>query len=395
MQYIPRLLAGPLKSAAAGFPVLIVTGPRRSGKTTLLRRAFPKASYHLLEDPDVIGRIRSDPRSFLEEVRLPAILDEIQNLPELLNYIRSRVDLEGKRASGWYLTGSQEPALMKGVTESMAGRAAVFQLLPFSFAESARVTLLLGGFPEVLARPKAADVWFRSYIQTYLERDVRSISSIRDLTTFRRFLSLVASRVGQILNRTDLAAPLGVSVPTISEWLNILEATHQIFLIPPYHENFGKRLVKSPKLYFADTGLASHLLGLENEKQLLKSPFFGPLFESFVATEIVKAQMNSGRRKDLYFFRDRQGLEVDFLVPKKGGRLVLIEAKATRTVRPESAEALAKLRKAVKSDAVDAVLVHLPAATGPSPAVIRPGVRGATFRDIPAIVLGHKAFMNS
>jgi predicted AAA+ superfamily ATPase len=395
MQYIPRLLAGPLKTAAAGFPVLIVTGPRRSGKTTLLRRAFPKASYHLLEDPDVIGRIRSDPRSFLEEVRLPAILDEIQNLPELLNYIRSRVDLEGKKASGWYLTGSQEPALMKGVTESMAGRAAVFQLLPFSFAESARVTLLLGGFPEVLARPKAADVWFRSYIQTYLERDVRSISSIRDLTTFRRFLSLVASRVGQILNRTDLAAPLGVSVPTISEWLNILEATHQIFLIPPYHENFGKRLVKSPKLYFADTGLASHLLGLENEKQLLKSPFFGPLFESFVAAEIVKAQMNSGRRRDLYFFRDRQGLEVDFLVPKKGGRLVLIEAKATRTVRPESAEALAKLRKAVKSDAVDAVLVHLPAATGPSPTAIRPGVRGATFRDIPAIVLGHKAFMNS
>lgn len=387
MKYLPRILAGRLKAAAVRFPVLIMTGPRRSGKTTLLRRVFPEATYHLLEDPDIIGRVKSDPRSFLESIRLPVILDEIQNTPELLSYIRSRVDRDGAKARGWYLTGSQEPALMKGVSESMAGRAAIFQLLPFSCLESPRVTALAGGFPEPLAHPATAEIWFRSYIQTYLERDVRAISSIRSLTTFRRFLALAAARIGQVLNRTDLAAPLGVSVPTISEWLNILEATHQILLVPPYFENFGKRLIKSPKLYFGDTGLAAHLLGLENGRQLEKSTFGGPLFENFVATEIVKAQINAGRKKDLYFFRDREGLEVDFLVPKKGGRLALIEAKATRTVRPEAAEAMARLAKNVSRTPVDSYLVHLPSATGPAFTAVKPGVQALSFKDISQIVL--------
>src|SRR4030043_127511 len=337
MRYIPRSLTKPLREAACASPALILTGPRGSGKTTLLCRCFPEASYHLLEDPDTIARIRSDPRSFLDSVRLPAILDEIQHTPELLNYIRARIDLSGKKGRGWYLTGSQESVLMKGVTESMAGRAALFHLLPLSLAESPRVSLARGGFPEVVARPKTSEVWFRSYIQTYLERDVRSLTAIRDLATFRRFLSLAAGRVGQVLNRSDLAAPLGVSVPTISEWLNILEATHLILLVPPYFENFGKRLVKSPKLYFADTGLAAHLLGLETEARLAKSIFHGPLFESFVASEIVKTQVHAGKRQEIYFFRDRQGLEVDFLVPAGGRRLFLVEAKAPRTVRPRAA----------------------------------------------------------
>jgi len=178
-----------------------------------------------------------------------------------------------------------------------------------------------------------------------------------------------------------------VSVPTISEWLNILEATHQILLVPPYFENLGKRLVKSPKLYFGDTGLAAHLLGIENERQLEKSTFWGPLFENFVATEIVKAQINAGRKKDLYFFRDREGLEVDFLVPKKGGRLALIEAKATRTVRPEAVEAMARLAKNVTRMSVESYLVHLPSATGPSFAAVRPGVKALSFRDVSDIVL--------
>jgi predicted AAA+ superfamily ATPase len=247
---------------------------------------------------------------------------------------------------------------MKGVTESMAGRAAILQLLPFSSTEHPRVSLLQGGFPEVLARPSAAALWFRSYIQTYLERDVRAITAIRDLSTFRRFLSLVASRCGQMLNRTDLAAPLGVSVPTISGWLSILEATGQILLVPPFYENFGKRLVKSPKLYFADSGLAAHLLGIDSEAELRRSPFLGPLFEGFVASEIVKQQLNAGRRKDLYYFRDHQGLEVDLVVPTGDHALAFIEVKASRTVTPAMAESLVRLGSAVSRYDVTSFVVH-------------------------------------
>jgi predicted AAA+ superfamily ATPase len=313
--FVHRALADTLIPATRSFPALILTGPRRAGKTTLLRHAFPDASYQLLEDPDMIARVRTDPRAFLDELQLPAILDEIQNVPEILNYVRSRIDRAPHRRGNWLLTGSQEAPLMKGVTESMAGRAAVLQLLPFSSSEHSKVSILKGGFPEVLARPSAASLWFQSYIQTYLERDVRAMSAIRDLATFRRFLSLLASRGGQMLNKTDLAAPLGVSVPTISAWLSILETTGQILLLPPFYESFGKRLVKSPKLYFVDSGLACHLLGISSERELARSPFFGPLFEGFVASEIVKQQLNAGERRALYYFRDHQGLEVDFVVP--------------------------------------------------------------------------------
>src|SRR6516225_2353461 len=200
---------------------------------------------------------------------------------------------------------------MRGITESMAGRAAILQLLPFSLLETKRVTLLYGGFPEVLARPKSRELWFTSYLQTYLERDVRAITNVRDLVTFRRFLALLATRHGQVLNKTDLAAPLGVSVPTITQWLSVLEITAQILIVPPFYENLGKRLIKSPKLYLADSGLACHLLGVASSAELAKSPFIGVLFEGFIAAEIVKSQANAGRRRELYHFRDEQGLEVD------------------------------------------------------------------------------------
>jgi predicted AAA+ superfamily ATPase len=322
-----------------------------------------------------VARFRADPRSFLDEVRLPVVLDEIQNVPEILNYVRARIDQSPRKTGQWLLTGSQEAPLMKGVTESMAGRAAVLQLLPFSSAEHPKVSVLRGGFPEVIARPSAASLWFPSYIQTYLERDVRAISDIRDLATFRRFLSLVASRGGQMLNKTDLAAPLGVSVPTISQWLNILEATAQIVLVHPFYENFGKRLVKSPKLYFIDSGLACHLLNITSESELRRSPFLGPLFEGFVASEIVKHQLNEGRRREIYYFRDHQGLEVDLVVPTSDRALTFIEAKASRTVTPAMAESLVRLGDAVSRYNVTSLVVHRGTPGGATLTAIRPGVK--------------------
>ncbi len=337
---------------------MIVTGPRRAGKTTLLRRLFPAASYHLLEDPDLAARVRADPRLFVEEMRTPAILDEIQNVPELLNYIRTRIDARPSRKGMWLLTGSQEAPLMRGVSESMAGRAAVFHLLPLSVAETPKVSLFLGGFPEVLAHPSTAQLWFRSYLQTYLERDVRAVAAIRDLSAFRRFLALAATRNGQMLNRSELASPLGVSVPTISEWLAILEITSQILLVPPFFENFGKRLIKTPKLYFVDPGLLCHLLGIDSAAMLDRSPFLGPVFECFVAAEIVKHQLNGGRARSLYYFRDQQGLEVDFVVPAGSKRITLIEAKASRTVHPAQAAPLLRLAAAMKGYDTRSLLVH-------------------------------------
>jgi hypothetical protein len=247
MRFVIRDVQPALLEAARSFPAVVLTGPRRTGKTTLLRRLYPHARYVLLEDPDIQSRARSDPRALIEELRAPVLFDEIQNAPDLLAYIRTRVDRKPRATGQWLFTGSQEAPLMQGVSESMAGRAAILQLLPFSLGETDRVSLLHGGYPEVLARPASRGLWFSSYIQTYLERDVRAIVNVRDLPTFRRFLALLASRHGQILNKTDLAAPLGLSVPTIGDWLHVLEITGQIMLVPPYFENFGKRLVKSPK----------------------------------------------------------------------------------------------------------------------------------------------------
>jgi predicted AAA+ superfamily ATPase len=382
MKYLPRRLGGELRGAARAFPAVLLTGPRRAGKTTLLRRLFPRAQYILLEDPDVVARVEADPRGFLDAVRRPVILDEIQNVPALFNYIRTRIDERPGARGEWLLTGSQDASLMRGVSESMAGRVAVFHLLPLSVEETPRVSLLGGGFPEALARPASAPVWFRSYIQTYLERDVRAISSIRNLATFRRFMSLLAARIGQMLNKSDLAAPLGVSVPTITEWLGILEITGQILLVPPFFENFGKRLVKSPKLYFVDSGLACHLLGIRGPGMLADSPFRGSLWEGFVASEIAKHCLNRGRARDLYYFRDQQGLEVDFVVDEGNRRLLLLEAKATRTPTPELARPLIRLGGAVRRYATRSVLVHEGSGRPLTSRTLGPGIRAVGLDEL-------------
>jgi len=386
MRYVRRELEAPLSAAARSFAAVVLTGPRRAGKTWLLRHLYPRAQYHLFEDPDVVARFRHDPQGFLDGVRLPAILDEIQNVPEVFNFVRSRIDRAPRRSGRWFLTGSQEAGLMRNVTESMAGRAAVLQLLPFSGRESLKVSLLRGGYPEVLARPRAASLWFSSYLQTYLERDVRAISAVQDLAVFRSFLGLVASRHGRILNKSDLAAPLGMSVPGIGRWLDILEATGQILVVPPYFENLGRRLIKSPKLYVADSGLACHLLGIDTEAELERSPFLGALFEGFVAAEIAKAQANSGRRRELYFFRDQQGLEVDFIVPGKGGGMRLVEAKSSRTVTPEAARSIVRLaaawpRHPQARRIVEKLVVHRPPRVAAGSSALSPGVQAVSWRE--------------
>lgn len=385
MRYIPRELEKQVSLAARRFPAVVLTGPRRAGKTLLLRRLFPKAAYFLLEDPDVVARLRADPQGFLDAVKPPVILDEVQHVPEVFAFVRARIDRQPRRTGQWLLTGSQESPLMQGVTESMAGRAAVLQLFPLSVRESPKVSLLRGGYPEALARPDAARLWLASYLQTYLERDVRAVTAVKDLATFRRFLALLASRHGQVLNKTDLAAPLGVSVPTIAQWLGVLETTAQIMIVPPFYENLGKRLIKSPKVYLADSGLACHLLGIETAGELERSPFLGALFEGFVAAEIIKHQVNSGQRRELYFFRDEQGLEVDFLLPGRSGSLSLIECKASRTVSPAMAAPMQRLAEALKRERqkpveVGMFLVHREPKGGTLSEAVAPGVRAVVWR---------------
>jgi predicted AAA+ superfamily ATPase len=389
MTYVPRELESQVRQAARNFPAVVLTGPRRAGKTFLLRHLLPKAGYFLLEDPTLVAKLRTDPEGFLDSLKLPVILDEVQNVPEVFALVRARIDAAPRRTGRWFLTGSQEAPLMRGVTESMAGRAAVLELLPFSSREHRRVNLLSGGYPEAVIRPGSARLWFSSYVQTYLERDVREVTAVKDLATFRRFLALIASRHGQLLNKSDLAAPLGISVPTITQWLGVLEATAQIMVVSPFYENLGKRLVKSPKIYIADSGLACHLLGIDSASELAKSPFQGTLFEGFVASEILKAQANAGRRRELYFFRDERGLEVDFLVPGRGGRISLVECKAGHTVAPQMAGSMRRLAQALKTKrqgraGVDSVIVHQPSKAGAVTRVLAPGVRALDWTEFVA-----------
>jgi len=390
MRFVARAILPEVLQAARHYPAVVITGPRRAGKTCLLRHAFPRARYVLLEDPDLQARIRSDPRAFLDELRPPVLFDEIQNVPELFDYVRTLIDRTPRKMGQWLFTGSQEAPLMQGVSESMAGRAAILQLLPFSLAETDRVTLILGGYPEVLSNPRGRTLWFASYIQTYLERDVRALLNVRDLATFRRFLSLLASRHGQLLNRSDLAAPLGVSVPTVAGWLHVLEVTGQVILVPPYFQNFGKRLIKSPKVYLGDSGLACHLLGINSPAELEKSPFLGPLWEGFVAVEILKSQVNRGRTKELYHFRDYQGLEVDFLLPYEGG-VWLVECKASHTVRPDMARPMAALRQAMgERKPTRLSVVHRSSPSTPSTHALAPGIEALPVEDFVVQLAGRK-----
>ena len=320
------------------YPVVTVTGPRQSGKTTLCRSTFPNLKYVNLEAPDQRQFAESDPRGFLARLGGGAILDEIQRIPDLLSYLQVLVDEEGRNGQ-FVLTGSEQFELSRSISQSLAGRTALLRLLPFSLAERRQTgaddgvddILFSGFYPRIHDQGLNPNQALGDYFETYIERDVRRIGDIRNLSSFQRFVRLCAGRVGQLVNLSSLGADAGVSHTTARQWLTVLEASYIVFPLSPYHANIRKRLVKSPKLYFHDVGLASYLIGIEHAGQLSTHPLRGALFENAVVAEMLKHRLNRGRRANLSFFRDVRGLECDVLY-RVGDKICAIEVKAGATV---------------------------------------------------------------
>ncbi len=364
---LARAAASLLSLLARGFPVIAITGPRQSGKSTLAREAFPQHPYVTLEDPDTRGVALADPRRFLARFPEGAVLDEVQRAPELLSYLQGRVDA-AQRPGEFIVTGSQQFGLMDGITQSLAGRVGMLQLLPLSNAElrqsaSAGATLeeslWRGGYPALHAqfRELPPQPWFASYVATYLERDVRQVLNINNLALFQRFVLMCAARSGQLLNLNSLAADCGISQPTARQWLTVLQASYVVTLLPPYHRNFGKRLVKTPKLYFLDTGLLCHLLRIADVLALQTHALRGAIFETWVVTEVIKHRFNQGLSADLYFWRDNHGTEVD-LVFEDAGRLQAVEIKSGTTFAMDWLGPARRWKAMVGDDAAQPIVLY-------------------------------------
>jgi len=365
MTFLPRRLLGPLLAASEAFPAILVTGPRQSGKTTLLREELGDTSaYVSFDDPLERDFARRDPQGFLDRFTAgPAILDEVQYVPELLQYLKIRIDRDRQARGRWLLTGSQQFGLMANVTESLAGRVAILELLPLAVDElpenergDAERAIWLGGYPEPRLRPEVRDLWMRSYISTYVERDVRQLQNVQDLRTFETFVSLCAARHGQVLNMAAVSREAGISQPTVKSWIGALEATYLVWLLPPYFKSFGKRVVRSPKLYLLDPGLACTLTRQPSAAAALAGAMGGALFEGLVVGETVKALANLGMRPELYYWRSHDGLEIDLLVPLQG-KLLPVEIKSTATPTSRHAQPLDRFRVAAGDDSAGHGLV--------------------------------------
>ncbi len=326
-------------NAAKDFPVLTLTGPRQSGKSTLCRMLFPKHHYVNLEAPDIRGFALQDPRGFLDRHKDGAVLDEIQRCPELPSYLQVLVD-EQKQKGRWILTGSQNLSLLESVSQSLAGRTSMLNLLPLTHNEVKRFDqpletidqfMFSGSYPAVYDQRIDPSGWYSSYVATYIERDVRSISRVTDLVTFQRFVELCAGRTGQLLNLSSLSTDAGITQPTAKAWLSVLETSFLVFRLPPFHANLRKRLVKMPKLFFYDTGLVCWLLGINDSNQLRNHPLRGSIFETWIISEIIKHRINKGKRGNIFFYRDNHGQEID-LVIDRGDEFITVEAKAGQTV---------------------------------------------------------------
>lgn len=384
-QYVARSLEPVLRKAVSEFPAVVLTGPRQSGKTTLLLNLFKhQYRYVSVEPPDVRVAATEDPRGFLKLYPAPVIIDEVQYVPDLLPYIKEEIDGNRTRAGQFLLTGSQNLLLAEKVTESLAGRAALLRLLPLSRreaqgqphspaawemaqlptsaapsdSESIWKEFLRGGYPEIATDPaRDATLWHASYIQTYLERDVRSLRQIGNLTQYQIFLRVLAARSAQLLSLSDISRDLGVAVNTIKAWLSILESTYQVNVVRPYYANIGKRLVKTPKVYFTDVGTLCHLVGLKDPEHAAAGPMGGAILETAVLSEIVRTVTHQGIDPQVYFWRTAAGTEVDFVVNTESG-LIPIEVKSSATPRPAMATTLRTFQRDFGRSARPGYLVH-------------------------------------
>jgi len=360
---LSRLALPTLMALAGGFPIVAITGPRQSGKTTLARSAFSDLPYINLEDPDTRELALADPRRFFARLGDGAVLDEVQRAPQLMSYLLGIADA-APTMGRWVLTGSQQFGLMDGIGQSLAGRVGLLTLLPLAHAElpepaSLEDRLWRGGYPALHAehRKPQPSHWFAGYLATYIERDVRQLLNVGNLLTFQRFVAMCAARSGQLLNLNSLAADCGISQPTARQWLTVLQASHLVALLPPYHRNFGKRLVKTPKLYFLDTGLLCYLMRISSPDDLHHHALRGAIFETWVVSETLKHRCNRALAADLFFWRDNHGLEVD-LVFEHGQRLHAVECKSGTTYSADWMAAARRWCQAVGAEAAEPVLVY-------------------------------------
>lgn len=364
LKYIQRDIEATIEEAAKYFPVITVTGPRQSGKTTLIRHIFPNLHYYSLEDLDTRNFAMEDPVRFLHLHEEGMILDEVHNFPDLLSYIQGIVDESPSKR--YVLSGSSNFSLLKTVSQSLAGRSGVFELMPLSIAEAIKGgvdvsetdTLLYNGlYPAICSQRNIAKFLYPSYVKTYLERDVRDLLNVKDMRQFSIFLKLCAGRIGSVFNATELANEVGVSSKTIQSWTSILQASYVLYLLPPYFENTRKRLTKSPKLYFCDTGLACSLLGIESAEQLAFDKMRGHLFENLIVTEMLKQRLNEGKDSNLYFYRDSNQNEID-IIRHNVSSIDAIEVKSSMTFSPSFEKALKKVDTWVQCPVSKRVIVY-------------------------------------
>lgn len=340
MTYISRAIEHVLKEYLSTFPVVALTGPRQSGKSTLIHHCCPQYTYVNFDDLAMVQRFHDDAEGFCQTYSGNTVFDEVQRVPELFLYIKRMVDADRNRYGRFVLTGSAQFTLNEKITESLAGRVGMLTLLPLQHSEIPQLTVsdlvLNGAYPELVARQYLGrEAWYESYLSTYIERDVRSLIHVDSLSDFRKFVILLAARIGNLLDLSDLAKDIGTAPNTIKRWLSVLEASYLVFRLVPYYENLGKRMIKSPKIYFYDTGLVAHITGIRNQDMLWNGPLAGALYENFVIAEFLKANEHLKKRHKLFFARTSNGVEVDLIVDSGIMSKWFIEIKSSQTFKPE------------------------------------------------------------